>query len=138
MSGKVQNANTHNLRRQNHELRAQQSVSSRATVQWGAGCKFKECSKCKRPLRNPAHKQGTAVNSAGRWMKGQGQFKRQTHCVSPIIVHIGVNQRCCADDVESPATLPTMSTHVTFQRGDGGNSQKVQNASTHLLRPPNS
>ena len=46
-------------------------------------------------------------------MKGQGQFKRQTHCFSPIIVHIGVDQRCCADDVESSAILPTMSTHVT-------------------------
>ena len=45
--------------------------------------------------------------------------KRQTHCVSPIIVHIGVDQRCCAEDVESPAILPTMSTQVTFQRGDG-------------------
>ena len=77
----------------------------------------------------------------GRWMKGQGQFKRQTHCFSPIIVHIGVDQRCCADDVtlvntddvESSAILPTMSTHVTSSGALDTTSRTVQQASTHIF-----
>ena len=39
---------------------------------------------------------------------------------SVISVHVGVGQRCRALDVESSAALPTISTRVTFQRGDGG------------------
>ena len=48
-------------------------------------------------------------------------FKRRAHINSLIIVHVGVGQRCFALDPESPAILPTMSTHVTFQRGNRGN-----------------
>ena len=47
---------------------------------------------------------------AGRWMKVQGMLKSRTHLKSPIIVHVGVGQRCRARDVESAANLPTMST----------------------------
>ena len=34
----------------------------------------------------------------------------RAHIASLIIVHVGVSQRCCARDEESPAPLPTMST----------------------------
>eukprot|EP00964_Phaeocystis_antarctica_P040351 scaffold23068_cov70-Phaeocystis_antarctica.AAC.2 len=37
-------------------------------------------------------------------------FKRRADNVSLIIVHVGVGQRCRAQDVESPATLPSMGT----------------------------
>eukprot|EP00964_Phaeocystis_antarctica_P032546 scaffold18430_cov61-Phaeocystis_antarctica.AAC.2 len=47
---------------------------------------------------------------AGRWTKVQRMFERQADIVSPIIVHVGVGQRCRAIDVESPALLPTTST----------------------------
>ena len=38
-------------------------------------------------------------------------FERRVDIVGPIIVHVGVGQRCRASvtDVESPALLPTMS-----------------------------
>eukprot|EP00964_Phaeocystis_antarctica_P004635 scaffold2497_cov62-Phaeocystis_antarctica.AAC.3 len=61
----------------------------------------------------------TSDVSAGRWMKVQGQFERRAHNGSLIIIHVGIGQRCHTEDVESPAILPTTSTHVTFQRGDG-------------------
>eukprot|EP00964_Phaeocystis_antarctica_P138368 scaffold103055_cov68-Phaeocystis_antarctica.AAC.2 len=48
--------------------------------------------------------------AAGRWMTSQGQFNVQTHLASLVLVHVGVGQRCRAPDVESSATLPTMST----------------------------
>ena len=49
---------------------------------------------------------------AGRWVIVQGNFRRRAHIVSFIRVHVGVGQRCRAEDVyiESPAKLPTMST----------------------------
>ena len=47
---------------------------------------------------------------AGRWMNVQGRFERRAHKVSLIRVHVGVGQRCRAEDVESPAPLPTVST----------------------------
>eukprot|EP00964_Phaeocystis_antarctica_P084409 scaffold53140_cov64-Phaeocystis_antarctica.AAC.3 len=37
-------------------------------------------------------------------------FKGRAHPASPILVNVGVGQRCRAQDVESPAILPTMST----------------------------
>ena len=46
---------------------------------------------------------------AGRWMRVQGMFERRVDLVSPIVVHVGVGQRCRAEDVESPAILPTKS-----------------------------
>ena len=46
---------------------------------------------------------------AGRWMKVQGMFEGRADIGSPIIVHVGVGQRCRAEDVESPAILPTKS-----------------------------
>eukprot|EP00964_Phaeocystis_antarctica_P161347 scaffold133318_cov72-Phaeocystis_antarctica.AAC.2 len=47
-----------------------------------------------------------------RWMRieVQGCFKRRTHLVSMIIVHVRAGQRCRAHGVESPTMLPTMST----------------------------
>ena len=52
-------------------------------------------------------------SSIGALDKNQGMFKRQAHIliVSLISVHVGVGQRCCAIDAESPAILPTTSTH---------------------------
>jgi len=38
-------------------------------------------------------------------------FRKRAHISSCLIlVHVGVGQRCCARDEESPAILPTMST----------------------------
>ena len=53
------------------------------------------------------------------WMKVQGMLKRRAHLTSLVRVHVGVDQPCRALDVKSSAPLPTMSTRVTFQRGDG-------------------
>ena len=47
---------------------------------------------------------------AGRWMKVQAMFKTRAHMASPILVHIGVGQRCRAINEESPAILPTVRT----------------------------
>ena len=47
---------------------------------------------------------------AGRWMEAQEQFKRRANPRSLIIVHVGVGQRCRAQDEESPASLPTIRT----------------------------
>ena len=69
---------------------------------------------------------------SGRWMKVQGQFKRQAHPTSLILVHVGVDQ-CCratdgcrATDVEPPASLPTVSTRDV----PAGRWMTVQKAST--------
>jgi hypothetical protein len=58
---------------------------------------------------------------AGRWMRAQGIFNRRAHMVSPILVHVGVGQRCrAADHGESPAILPTMSTVAHIMMGAHG------------------
>ena len=51
------------------------------------------------------------------WALEEG--RKHAHLLSLILVHIGVDQRCRARDVESPAILPTMSKRK-FQRGYGG------------------
>ena len=133
MSGKVQNANTHILRRQNHEhAHSNRSVQgSVQAVQGGDGRNVLERSKasaqkllrfctrlsrsaslrlqCRRRCHHPARKNGGAFVPAGRWMKVQGYFKLRAHPGSQIGVHVGVDQRCRAHDGESPAILPTMS-----------------------------
>ena len=43
-------------------------------------------------------------------MTVQRMFERRADIVSLILVHVGVGQRCRAPDVESSATLPTIST----------------------------
>ena len=71
----------------------------------------------RRRRHHPAGKSECALVPAGQdifWT-----FKRRAHIQSLILVHVGVGQRCCALDPESPAILQTMSTHVTFQRGAG-------------------
>ncbi len=82
----------------------------------------------RRRRHHPAGKSECALVPAGQdifWT-----FKRRAHIQSLILVHVGVGQRCCALDPESPAILQTMSTHVTFQRGAGW--MKVQGSK----RPP--
>ena len=65
-------------------------------------------------------------------MRAQARFKRRAHPISLILVHVGVGQRCRAPDKESPAALPTMSTHMTFQRG-AGLELKEGSTSEHTL-----
>ena len=69
-------------------------------------------------LRNHPENQSTprmnqtthSWHSIGRWMKAQGKVKRRAHRASSIEIHVDARQRCRARDVESPATLPAMST----------------------------
>ena len=51
-------------------------------------------------------------------MKIQGMFKTSAH-FSLISVHVAVDQRCRARNVEPTAILPSVSTRVTFQWGAG-------------------
>ncbi len=67
---------------------------------------------------------------AGRWMRAQGGFNRRAHPSSLILVHVGVGQRCRARDVQSPATLPTMSTR-DVQAGRWVRAQERFNRRAH-------
>ena len=62
------------------------------------------------PEKEACGKPGTRNVPAGRWMKVQGMFERRADIGSLIAVHVGVDQRCRAFDVESSAPLPNMST----------------------------
>ena len=66
---------------------------------------------------------------AGRWVIVQGNFRRRAHIASFISVHVGVGQRCRALDVDSPATLPTMSTRNV----SAGRWMQVQETGEHTL-----
>ena len=92
---------------------------------------------------------------AGRWMRAQGRFNRRAHPVSPVLVHVGVGQRCRAaikDEESRSAPLPSTSAHtfilkrsfnrehtkraqLRFERVLDEGSKKVQQARAHLASP---
>ena len=89
------------------------------SIHRGAGCKFKECSKCKRPLPT-AQTQGARIQ--GRWnVTRVGSIRRE--CISsnsPVRVDVAVRQSCCPVDQDTITTLriPRERIHG-LQRGHG-------------------
>ena len=114
MSGKVQNANTHILRRHIHE-HAHSSRSVQGPVQGGAGCWFKESSKCKRPLHISAHTQARhKVNSAGRWNVTHGFDSRQSS--PPAKAHAEQNSQYFSGAMETSQKVQKANTQMTLPR----------------------
>eukprot|EP00964_Phaeocystis_antarctica_P063381 scaffold38033_cov69-Phaeocystis_antarctica.AAC.2 len=78
MSQTVQNANTHILRSQNQE-HAHSSRSVQGSVQWGAGRRFKECSKGKDSRQHTArHTQGTHIQFSGAMDEMSGKVQNSS------------------------------------------------------------
>ena len=57
--------------------------------------------------------------------------KASTHHACLVRIHVGVNQRCRALDVDPP-TLPAARTNVSLHRAMDESSGKVYKASTHV------
>ena len=73
------------------------------------------CPRSRVPRRSANHEHTYDV-PAGCWIRAQGGFNKRAH-ISLVLIHVGVDQRCRAPDVEPPAKLPNMSTcHVPAGR----------------------
>ena len=88
----------------------------------------------RRVPRHTANHEHTSHILARRWMRARARFSRRAH-LSPILVHVGVDQRCRAHqtDKESPTLLPAMSTHDAFQRERWMGAQARFNRHKHTL-----
>ena len=93
VSGKVQKAYTHILRRQNHE-----HAHSSQSVQWGDGTLHAQRRSCVRSgakLTEPCHDTRPAVSiPLGRWMKIQGKGRRQAYEFSRVVMDIAAFKVC--------------------------------------------
>ena len=117
-AGKLTPCHTHRWQQSAHQWgagrkkgksRRRAHIDSLISVHVGVGqrCRARDVEP---PTRLPI--MSTHIVSAGRWVKVQGMVNASTHICCYVLVHVGVGQRCraCAQDVESPAILPTMST----------------------------
>ena len=123
VSQKVQNANTHILRCQNHE-HAHSSRSVQGPIQWGNGGNAAEGSKCEHSHaampKSRLRVQQTVSSrgsSAGRWRTCQGRFQNaNTHILQDQNHEHAHNSRSVQGSVQRGKHVHTAGAKITSKR----------------------